>query len=175
MTNKLLTLAGTLALLAVLGKFYAKPLLAQVATLVRDVDNPARHPYTQFPASQSCNSSFCFFDFPTVPPGKRLVVQQVNLMVRPVSGSTIVDQAELIAGLEPPNQFGEGVTFHFPMTEIALAGVGVVGSNTFVGNLAVVAYYDAGSYPHVETVNRTAGSANDFTQAVISGYLVNLP
>ena len=44
MKNKLLTFAGALALLALLGHFYAKPLLASVAALVRDVDNGALQP-----------------------------------------------------------------------------------------------------------------------------------
>lgn len=43
MKQKMLAMAGVLALLAVLGRFYAQPVLAQVrAALVSDVDNPAR-------------------------------------------------------------------------------------------------------------------------------------
>ena len=45
MRQKLLTIAGVLALLAVLGKYYAQPVLAQVrAALVQDVENPAHFP-----------------------------------------------------------------------------------------------------------------------------------
>ena len=42
MKSNLLTLAGTLALVAVLGKFYAIPAVAQVtrAALVQDRDSP---------------------------------------------------------------------------------------------------------------------------------------
>ena len=46
MKNKLLTLAAALVLLAVVGKFYAKPVMAQIrATLTQDVDQPARAPF----------------------------------------------------------------------------------------------------------------------------------
>jgi hypothetical protein len=49
MRNKLLTLAAVLALVAVLGMFYSKPLLAQVrAVLVATVDTPARVPYQRW-------------------------------------------------------------------------------------------------------------------------------
>ena len=46
MKNRLMTFAGALALLAVLGKFYAPPLMAQVkATFIQDVDQAARQPF----------------------------------------------------------------------------------------------------------------------------------
>jgi hypothetical protein len=72
MKNRLFTLAGALALIAVLGKFYATPLMAQArAALVQDVDQPARAP---FQATVPVNiSNFTFTNVP-VPAGKRLVV-----------------------------------------------------------------------------------------------------
>src|SRR6185312_12440234 len=46
MKNKLFTVAGALLLLAIVGKFYAKPVWAQVrATFIQDVDQPARAPF----------------------------------------------------------------------------------------------------------------------------------
>jgi hypothetical protein len=49
MKNKLITLAATAALLAVLGHFYAKPLMAQVrAALTQNIDEPGRNPYWIF-------------------------------------------------------------------------------------------------------------------------------
>jgi len=74
--NKLLTLAGALALAAVLGHFYAKPLMAQVrAALVQDVDQPARAPF-----QATVNLTLNNFNFTpvTIPPGKRLVIDQVS-------------------------------------------------------------------------------------------------
>lgn len=46
MKNRTMMLAGTLMLVAVLGKFYVPPLLAQArAALVKNVDEPGRTPY----------------------------------------------------------------------------------------------------------------------------------
>jgi hypothetical protein len=78
MKNKLLTLAGALAVIAVLGHFYAKPLLAQVrAALVQDVDQPARAPFQTHvdlflgPGGGSAQV--------TIPPGQRLVVDFIGV------------------------------------------------------------------------------------------------
>ena len=50
MKNRLITMAGALALLAVVGKFYATPALAKLvrAALVKNVDEKGRSPYMQF-------------------------------------------------------------------------------------------------------------------------------
>jgi hypothetical protein len=46
MKNRLLTLAGVLALLAVVGKFYAEPVWAQArAALVKNIDERGRNPF----------------------------------------------------------------------------------------------------------------------------------
>ena len=62
---------GALALLAALGHFYAKPLLAQVrAALIQNVDEPARNPFSL------SDSNVGSEDFWKVPPGKRYVIEQ---------------------------------------------------------------------------------------------------
>jgi hypothetical protein len=141
-------------------------------SLTSNGNNPASQPYTQEVISTSCNASFCFFTFPAVPAGKRLVIQQLNLIVRPASTTTIVDQAKLTTSTEPANS--SGADFYFPMTLIGMAGVGNV-FNTYSANSAVVAYAEAGVQPALETANRTAGSTSDFGIATISGYLVDVP
>jgi hypothetical protein len=77
MKNKLLTLAAALLLLAVVGKFYAQPVMAQVrAALVQDVDQPARAP---FQATVPINiNNFTYTSVP-IPAGKRLVIDYVSL------------------------------------------------------------------------------------------------
>ena len=76
MKNKLLAFAGMLALVAVLGKFYATPLMAQVrAALVQDVDQPARAP---FQAVVSITSTTTGYIAVPIPSGKRLVIDQVT-------------------------------------------------------------------------------------------------
>lgn len=77
MKNRLLTLAGALALLAVLGKFYAQPVMAQVrAALVQDVDQPARAPFQAVVPVNINNFNYTSVSIPT---GKRLVVDFVSL------------------------------------------------------------------------------------------------
>jgi hypothetical protein len=77
MKHRLITLAGVLALLAVIGKFYAPPVMAQVrAALMQDVDQPARAP---FQATVTINSNnFVFTNIP-IPAGKRLVIDYVSM------------------------------------------------------------------------------------------------
>jgi len=130
-------------------------------------------PYTQEVTSTSCNASFCFFTFPAVPAGKRLVIQQLNLIVRPASTATIVDQAKLTTSTEPNNN--SPAEFHFPMTLIGMAGVGNTFNTYAADSAVVVAYVEAGVQPALETTNRTAGSTFDFGIATISGHLVDVP
>uniref|UniRef100_Q027D7 Uncharacterized protein n=1 Tax=Solibacter usitatus (strain Ellin6076) TaxID=234267 RepID=Q027D7_SOLUE len=75
MKNRLLTFAGLLALFAVLGKFYAPPLMAQVrAALVQDADQPARAP---FQVTVPININNFTYTPVTIPAGKRLVVDYI--------------------------------------------------------------------------------------------------
>jgi hypothetical protein len=77
MKNRLLTFAGALALLAVLGKFYAPPLMAQVrAAMVQDVDQPARAP---FQVSVPININNFTYTPVTIPAGQRLVVDYISI------------------------------------------------------------------------------------------------
>lgn len=77
MKNKLLTFAGALALLGVLGKFYAPPLMAQVrAALVQDVDQPARAP---FQVTVPININNFNFTPVTIPAGHRLVIDYISM------------------------------------------------------------------------------------------------
>ena len=173
MKNRLFTLAAVLALLAVLGKFYARPLIAQVrAALVQDVDNPARHPYTQQLSGQ-CSTTGCGFLFPGVPSGKRLVIEQVNLILSPASTSTVANMALLVGSVEPPPVVFSG-QFFFPMTLALPVGISNA-RNSYIGNLAVMAYYEAGAQPEVQAYYTTGGSGNDLASATISGHLVDLP
>ena len=82
MKNRLLTFAGALALLAVMGKFYAQPLMAQVrAALVKNIDEPGRNPYTAFLPCYSSSTNSCTAFFPAVPANMELVVQHISMSV----------------------------------------------------------------------------------------------
>jgi|HubBroStandDraft_3_1064219.scaffolds.fasta_scaffold05798_4 hypothetical protein len=79
MQNKLLTLAGVLALLAVLGKFYAGPAIAQTvrAALVQDRDSLARQPFSYLQVFGLPNTAN--LTLPAVPAGKRRIINGLYL------------------------------------------------------------------------------------------------
>jgi hypothetical protein len=162
MRNRLWTLAGTLALLAVLGKFYAKPLMAQVkAAIVQDRDSKARNIY------QAVNNCFnvpnpCQVTFAAVPAGKRLIIEQVSALVTlpTAAGSSLAD-VELR---------GASVFQFLPL----VAAPGNFGGQVqYSTNQTVLASYDAGQVPEVDTF---VASGSTFTVlASISGYMIDLP
>lgn len=79
MRNKLLQLAGALALVAVIGKFYAAPAIAQAvrAAVVKNIDEPGRTPYSDVAGCFATNGQ-CTANFSPLPPNKRLVIEYVN-------------------------------------------------------------------------------------------------
>jgi hypothetical protein len=89
MKNKLLTLAGAMASLALLGHFYAKPLLAQVrAALVQNVDEPARHVWT-FNGYNTIDNTY------TVPAGQTLVIEEVGSLCGASEWTIAIDPTSL--------------------------------------------------------------------------------
>ena len=160
MKKKLLTFAGVLALLAVLGKFYAQPLMAQVrAALVQDRDNVGRNLYQQV---NSCNGVVnpCVINFPAVPAGQRVVITQVSaLLVLPTGVAPL--NAELR---------GAGVFQFLPAIAVP---ANFSGESDYVVNQTVLASYDAGQVPEVAVF---VPSSSAFTAlASISGYMITIP
>jgi hypothetical protein len=156
------TLAAALALLAVLGKFYAKPLMAQVkAAIVQDRDSKARNIYQ---ALNSCSnaSNPCQITFAAVPAGKRLIIEQVSALVTlpTAAGSSLADV-----------ELRGGNVFQFLPLVAAPGNFG--GQVQFTTNQTVLASYDAGQVPEVDTF---VASASTFSVvASISGYMIDLP
>jgi hypothetical protein len=156
MKQKLLTFAGALALLAVVGKFYAVPVMAQVrAALVKNLDEPARNPYMQT-AFVSCSSptTLCDILFPAPPAGRRLVVQHLSANIGAPNG---INVSLLLA---PGN-----VQFALP------AHVDQAPANLSV-NEPVLAYFEPGQIPLYRIAIPVGSSVA--ASAVISGYLVDL-
>ncbi len=80
MKNKLLTSVGVLAVIGLLGKFYAVPAVAQAveAALVQYRDSPPRQPFTiRSTLTPSLGTKFQPITFPAVPAGKRMIVTSV--------------------------------------------------------------------------------------------------
>ena len=78
-----------LALLTVVGKFYAVPVLAQVrATIVQDRDQEGRNIY-QYYSNCTGSQGTCTITFPTVPTGEQLIVKHVSLISQSPAATTL--------------------------------------------------------------------------------------
>jgi len=155
--NRLMTLAGCLALVAVLGKFYAKPLMAQVrAALVKNVDEKGRNPYQQSGAT-GCGSGLCDFTFPAVPAGKRLVVEHVSANIFVNTGGVNATFLE-----------GAGGFTVYSLPGRAMATPQLIGVNE-----QVLAYFEAGQTPFYRVAFSTPDASDSYSVAM-SGYLVDL-
>src|SRR5947207_15636412 len=92
MKNKLFTLLAAMALLSVVGAFYAAPAIAQTvrAALVKNLDEPGRNPYmhTSYASCTSLYTQTCQVFLPAPPAGKRLVVQYVSAGIEASGGIT---------------------------------------------------------------------------------------
>jgi hypothetical protein len=152
MKTKLLTFAASLVLMAALGHFYAKPLLAQVrAALIKNIDEKGRTPYQ---ADSSCIPTFpqitCQAVFPPVPAGRRLVIEYVNgefqlaENFQPAASLTIVNTTAAYT-LPPFFRFG----------------------NDYGVSSPVLVYVEAGQQAGFNPIGTVA-------QAHITGYLVDL-
>ncbi|HEV3201928.1 MAG TPA: hypothetical protein VGZ73_28720 [Bryobacteraceae bacterium] len=164
MKHKLLTFAGALALLAVIGKFYALPAIAQTvrATLVKNIDERGRIPYQ---ASVGCTGlATCTAFVNPVPANSRLVIEHIGVQGQVFSGVQIAYTA-LGASSGESNQL------------LSYDDVGAIFQGSFPGvdlyviSQPVLVYFEAGQIPGVQFA---AGSDNVKIAGVISGYLVDL-
>jgi hypothetical protein len=157
MKNKLLTFAGALALLAVLGKFYAPPLMAQVrAALVQDRDAEGRTGYQEYQFIHSLAAGLNTLTFKTVPAGKRLIVTHVN-----IDYNTLINAAALPAELRMHNT---NLAWQFPTATFP--------GGRWIANADVKAFFDAGTAPDINVATYDYLNA---ANAVISGYMIDVP
>jgi len=161
MKNRLLSLAGGLALFAVLGKFYALPAIADSlhAALVKNIDERGRNPY-----SQELNCTFsngaCLMTAPPVPASTRLVLEHVNLFVSvppgiDYTGTYISNTARTFAFWLPTPQAMPFLSYF-----------------SYMSNESVLHYFEAGESPiaYASSNARSSGSAS----VSLTGYLVKL-
>jgi hypothetical protein len=164
MKNRLVTLAGALALMVVLGKFYATPLMAQVrAAIVQDRDSEARNHYQAF-LNCSTTTASCENIFPAVPVGKRLIITNVSIGVSaaPASGISLFEL--LVPG---------GAIYSIPFTK----GFNTFGNPYYSGNATVSAAFEAGQTPTVlvyNTINPNSVGTPYSDAATISGYMIDI-
>ena len=162
MKNRLFALAGILAFLAVIGKYYAVPAIAQVrAAIVQDRDSQARNFYQAVVSNGPCTGT-CVVSFPVVPAGKRLIVQQV---------STLVTFSSAGAGAPADIELRGGSVFQFLPITPAPANFG--SQTQYLAHAGVLAAYDSGQNPTVDAFVPSASAYS--TLASISGYMIDIP
>jgi hypothetical protein len=162
MKNRLLTFAGALALLAVLGRFYAVPVLAQVrAALVKNIDERGRTPYGQTASCFTAGSTVCPAIFPAVPANKRLVIEHVNGYVGVGTPGSLLSLAALQ---------GNNLLVHYIFFQVQ--GSDQFNNTIYIANQPTLAYFEAGQTPNFFVGIKP--SAVIFDQLTITGYLVDL-
>jgi hypothetical protein len=160
MKNRLLTLAGALALAAVVGKFYAVPAIAQVrAAVVKNLDEKGRNPYYQTQNCFSSSTNQCTVAFPVVPPNKRLVVEFI---------ASSVDTPTALQTVE----FAANGNF-IPILHTQ-QGNDSSGNKIYVANQPMLYYYEPGQVPYLAMSAATAGFEFMSGQVTLTGYLVDL-
>ena len=163
MKNRLITLAGALALAAVLGKFYAVPAFAQVrAALMQDRDSKARNVYQTNNLNCGYAVGLCATDLPVVPAGKRLIIEHVS------------GEADTL---------GANDLYRVSLTAKNLATVAylefgpasLTPNNLYARpfNQATFVAFEAGQTPQL--VVQTTGAVGFAWQAVVTGYMIDIP
>lgn len=162
MKNRLLTMAGALALLAVVGKFYALPAIAQTvrAALVQDRDSPARQAFTYSTQPPAGTNPLVF---PSVPAGKRRIVNGVYVVALTATGCPVNLGITSAAG-------GPGTyTFFASLPGPVVPGLGW--SAAYLAPAQIV--MNAGDSGTVELT--CAGPPFTGTSLTITGYDIDIP
>jgi hypothetical protein len=155
--------------LALAATFSAMHVSAQIRpAYVKNVDQPGRVPY-QLTVSFSNGSpgcitaSACILSFDAVPAGKRLIVEQLTLMVSANGG--------------PPTQVAFGDNFSTNTGNIAIvapdfrAGSVVLGATFWMSASQVRVYYGPGETPKLKVF--LPGTLGVVSNATVHGYLID--
>jgi hypothetical protein len=153
---------------AMLGAVGAAPAIAQTrSALVKNVDEPGRVPYqhaVDFQGSECTTPSFCIVEFPVVPAGKRLVVENITIYVS-------------VAGGGVPNLLAFGDFYvtnqgnRYVIAPIFTPSVSILGSTFHALDRAVRVYYEPGETPKVKI--GASGSFSFTCNMSLHGYLID--
>ncbi len=171
MKNRLLILAGVLALLAVVGKFYAVPLYAQVrAAIVQDRDSAGRNIYYHMISAgmgtpAPCQGT-CEIDFPGPGSGKRLIVQQISIWVQFAAENVAPPVQMHLRGANPNYDISEDGLFTATPTNYG-------GETRYLARVPVQVPFESNDYPKVLTFS--AAGARYYMKVAVSGYTVDVP
>jgi len=164
MKNKLLMLAGTLAVVAVLGKFYAVPALAQAvrAAVVKNIDEPGRTPFEDAGIS-NCDAKglACGLDYAPVPANKRLVITYVTGQIVTKGNNQTIQSIHLMTARFGANTYFPALIQGFDQVTL---------SRYWAIAQPILAFAEAGSTPEIAVFGTGIYEA-DFK---ITGHLVDL-
>lgn len=131
---------------------------------VRDVDNPARHPFTFFATFSKSGGNFISDNQIAVPSGKRLVIETITLQAWVPAGQKLLAQINMVGGgtfaqhnivLTPQGGFDFNLLDYFAATE------------------TVRLYADSGSAVPVNVTRNSSDSNLWGGSYTVSGYLVD--
>ena len=125
---------------------------------IRNSDEKGRIPYQQS-GGTGCNTGLCDLAFPSVPAGKRLVIEHVSANVNPNPGIGVI------------GVFLEGAS---GFSYWSLPGHSLATPELVSVNEQVLAYFESGEIPFVRVAWNSPTTNTGAFQAVISGYLVDL-
>ena len=146
-TNTPLPVTGRLSI----GNTAANPLY------IRDVDGPARQPFSFFGNCESTSSNICQIRVPAIPAGKRLVLQHVNGAVQ-VFGTTRILNYNVFVG---------NGALAMPATVVSADG----STSNYAINEPVLAYLEPGAELIVQP---SASDTRLIATTRLSGYFVDL-
>lgn len=167
--NRIGSLAAALALVGVLGKFYAVPAIAQAvrAAAVKSVDEKGRTPYFSRVQCQPVPATgVCYAIFPQVPSNKRLVVEYAA--ASDLAFSAVKD---VILGQDAGSLLSGKAWARLPVHY--QGQYSAAGNGYYVASEKVLIYYEEQVPPSITIVENNA-SFNGTAAATISGYLVDL-
>jgi hypothetical protein len=190
MSNRLIATAGALALLAVLGRYGAQPLLAQVrAALVSDVDNPARG-FVQFSRFVGPPQTTFTHDWNqdlqyTVPAGRRLVVDNISAISFALFSNQVTTPFLLVIGNNTadcnPNTLGgafdrviigDRSAVALPLIFNGVDTSASPNSNSYGNSMRVQAYADSGQCLGGRFTTSTSMTFPTALSVTVSGHLV---
>ena len=172
-------MAGILAAAGVVSSMIAENAIAQIrAALVKNVDAPGRAPYQHMvsfaPGSfgATCPGAFpwtaCVVSFPPVPPGKRLVVEHVTMMLHSFQPTFFSVGNQSSSDDFPDPNFGSDVAVITP--DFASGGNTSAGPRWFIDR-AIRVYFEPGDTPKLKV--GSTGIGNGPGRASIHGYLID--
>ena len=153
-----------------------------ISLLFKSVDEPGRAPFqveTQLPSgSPVCGAEgFCStaYNFPAVPPGKRLVIQQVSAYFTTKQGATILPLTLVASTLGLPTQLALPATRQNTGLVFGAFCLAAAPCETWLTNSLVHYYVEPNSYASLIITEDQAHQVPIFKRVTMHGYYVSLP